>query len=113
MILQLRDNRGDRWRCTRRECRSEIALRTGTWLQGSKISYRDLILFIYCWSREMTSMKFVQHELELNHNTAIDFNIVRRKYIVWKHGPYIMVFYCSWELTWNSSGSRLEVHGVK
>ena len=25
--------------------------------------------------------------------------IVIRKDIVWKHGPYIMGFYCSWKLT--------------
>ena len=42
MVLQLRVYRGDRWRCNIRECRSELSLRTGTWLEGSRISCRDL-----------------------------------------------------------------------
>ena len=69
MVLQLRVDRGDWWRCNIRECRSEISLRTGTWLEGSRISCRDLVLFIYCWSREMTSARFLEHELELGQQS--------------------------------------------
>ena len=43
MVLQLRVDREDRWRCNIRECRSEITLRTGTWLEGSRISCHDLV----------------------------------------------------------------------
>ena len=57
MVLVLRDN-GDRWRCNRRDCRT----RNNTWLEGSKISYRDIVLLMYSWSREMTSVIFVEHE---------------------------------------------------
>ena len=41
-------------------------------LQGSGLQYRDIKLFIYAWSREMTSiMKFAQHELGLSSNTTV------------------------------------------
>ena len=73
MRLKLRD-KGDRWRCRSRACRTEVPLRKDTWLEGSRLSYRDLILFIYCWSREMTSIKFVEHELEICHEATVDFN---------------------------------------
>ena len=49
MTLQLRD-KGDRWRCHSRDCRTEVALRKDTWLEGSKLTYRD-ILFMYCWPK--------------------------------------------------------------
>ena len=83
MVLQLRVDRGDRWRCNIRECRSETSLRTGTWLEGSRISCRDLVLFIYCWSREMTSVKFVEHGLGLGHSSTVNFNNYLREVCAW------------------------------
>ena len=44
----------DRWRCRLRGCRSELGLPTGTFLQGSRISFEDVIHFIYCWANELT-----------------------------------------------------------
>ena len=38
-VLQLRDN-GDHWRCNRLDCRT----RKNTWREGSRISYRDMVL---------------------------------------------------------------------
>ena len=37
MTLQLR-YKGDRWRCHSRDCRTEVALRQDTWLEGSETS---------------------------------------------------------------------------
>ncbi|CAM1299959.1 Uncharacterised protein r2_g985 [Pycnogonum litorale] len=73
MILQLRDH-GDRWRCRQRACRTEVPLRKDTWLQGSRIAYGDIVLFIYCWSREMTTIKFAEHELGIGHDATVDYN---------------------------------------
>ena len=47
MTLSLTDRR-DRWRCDQVACKEEIAVRKGTWLQGSRLSYRQIVLFIYC-----------------------------------------------------------------
>ena len=73
MTLQLRD-KGDRWRCHSRDCRTEVALRKDTWLEGSKLAYRDIVLFIYCWSREYTKIIFVKEELGIGKDATIDFN---------------------------------------
>ena len=73
MVLQLRD-KGGRWRCHSRQCRTEVALRKNTWMEGSKLAYRDFILFIYCWSRKLTCVNFVEHELGINHCTTVDYN---------------------------------------
>ena len=73
MTLQLRD-KGDRWRCRIRECRTESSVRKDTWLEGSKLAYRDIILFIYCWSKQYTKIRFVQEELGVGKDATIDFN---------------------------------------
>lgn len=39
-----------RWRCRIRGCRHEKGKRVDTWLQGSRLPLRKIILFIYCWS---------------------------------------------------------------
>ena len=52
----------------------EIQIRQGTWLEGSRLSYRQIILFIYCWSKELTSIKFCEEELDMGKNAVIDWN---------------------------------------
>ena len=46
MILSVTNVR-ERWRCNHRECRENIPVRKNTWLQGSKLSFRQVVLFIY------------------------------------------------------------------
>ena len=36
-------------------------------------------IFIYCWSREMTSVKFVGHELGLGHSSTVNLIIIYKK----------------------------------
>ena len=73
MTLQLRDN-GDRWRGRSRQCRTESGLRIGTWLEHSRLPYRHISLFIYCWAYEMTSIQFCERELLMDKNTVVDWN---------------------------------------
>lgn len=73
MTLSLTDRR-DRWRCYQRSCLQDIPLRTGTWLQGSRLTYRQIILFIYCWSKELTSISFCECELGVAKDAVIDWN---------------------------------------
>jgi transposase-like protein len=73
MTLQL-TNSHDRWRCKRRQCREDLQLRSDTWLLGSKLSYRKVVLFIYCWTYEMTSVEFCDRELLIGKNATIDWN---------------------------------------
>ena len=73
MHLSLRD-KGDRWRCHIRGCRSEFGLRKDTWLASSHVPYQKIVLFIYAWSREMASIRYCEHELDLSHATTVDWS---------------------------------------
>ena len=37
------------------------------------------MLFCCCWSKESTSIKFCKHELGINKNTVVDWNIFARE----------------------------------
>lgn len=63
-----------RWRCRIRGCREERGLRTSNWLQGSRLSIRKIVLFVYAWSYEMTSIDFCQRELGIEASSVIDWN---------------------------------------
>lgn len=78
MTLSLTDTH-DRWRCSRRECREDIPVRMNTWLQGSKLSFRQVILFVYCWTKELTTIKFCENELEMSKLAVIDWNMYLRE----------------------------------
>lgn len=73
MTLSLSEKE-DRWRCRRKNCNKQIQLKSGTWLQGSHLTYREIILFIYCWSHEMTTIDFCKRELNISHPTVVDYN---------------------------------------
>ena len=46
MKLRLSDKE-DRWRCQKGGCNTQFQLKSGTWLEGSHVAYKDIILFIY------------------------------------------------------------------
>ena len=73
MTLSLRD-KGDRWRCSARGCCREVGLRKDTWLENWNLSYRSVVLFIYAWSKELTSMEYCKHELGIGHTTVVDWS---------------------------------------
>ena len=63
-----------RWRCRKLTCRSEINMRVGNWLEGSRIPYVTIVRFIYAWAFEYTSGEFCERELHLNPETTVDWN---------------------------------------
>ena len=67
-------DRQDRWQCCQGACQQDIPVRKGTPLEGSRLSYRQIVLFIYCWSKELTSIKFCECELEIGKRAVIDWN---------------------------------------
>jgi hypothetical protein len=73
MILSLSD-RQDRWRCSHSTCRLDIPIRQGTWLQGSRLPYRQIILFLYYWSQELTSISFCQLELGMSETATVQWS---------------------------------------
>ena len=79
MVLRLSDKE-DRWRCNVRDCRQQKQLKSGTWLHGTHLTYRQAVMFIYCWSREYTTHDFRRKELEMESETTIvDWNNYMRE----------------------------------
>jgi len=62
------------WKCNKKICRYEISVRKDTWLEGSRLPLRDILLFIYCWCKEKTSVKFCKEELNISARSAVDYN---------------------------------------
>jgi len=73
MTLSLTD-RQDRWKYGVRSCKENIPVRKGTWLEGSRLTHRQIVLFIYYWCYELTSITFCERELDISKGTVIDWN---------------------------------------
>src|ERR1043165_1953807 len=56
-------------------CRQDIHVRKGTWLEGSKVSFSQIVLFFYYWSKELTSIRFCEEEFEFCKEAVIDWNM--------------------------------------
>ena len=54
--------------------RLEVGLRKGTWLENSSLPLRKVVLFLYAWYREMTSITYCEHELGISHGSAVDWS---------------------------------------
>lgn len=72
MVLSI-TQKAERWRCNKSSCRSEIGIRKGTWLQGSRLPFDKIILFIYSWVNGYTSVNFCEKELEMASHTSTDW----------------------------------------
>lgn len=83
MTLQLTDSK-QRWRCSKRSCRTSYSVRCGTWLDHSKLPFQTIIYFIYCWSRELTSIQFCGKELGMSPATVVDWNNYLREICAWR-----------------------------
>lgn len=65
----------DRWRCNKKECRNQIQLKADTWLEGTHLKYNQIIMFIYSWAFEQTSIKYCQRELGIGSiESIVDWN---------------------------------------
>lgn len=66
----------------KRVCRKEYALRNGSWFINTKLPFVKMLRFIYCWSEEFTSMKFCEKQININQETAVDWNNYMREVCV-------------------------------
>ena len=68
------------WRCSKRGCNEKISsIRKGTWLDGTTLKYFTTLIFMYCWTKEYTSIQFCHDELAMGKNQIIDFNNYMRE----------------------------------
>lgn len=66
------------WACMKSQCRKKINIRTGTWFDGTRLSFVTAIRFWYCWAKELTSIKWCQEELDISAHTTIEWNAYMR-----------------------------------
>ncbi|XP_066908543.1 uncharacterized protein [Halyomorpha halys] len=62
------------WRCRSVHCAQRISIRKGTWFSGSKLPFTTTLRFIYCWSQNLTSIKWGKQQLDLSMKTVVDWN---------------------------------------
>uniref|UniRef100_A0A5S6Q5B5 ISXO2-like transposase domain-containing protein n=1 Tax=Trichuris muris TaxID=70415 RepID=A0A5S6Q5B5_TRIMR len=62
----------------RQAAEKNIAVRSGTWCQGSKLPLRKIVQFLYAWSKEYTTCTFCVQELDMAPSTAVQWNLAAR-----------------------------------
>ena len=67
------------WKCNKNDCRQTVGLRVGNWLEDTRLSIVTIVRFMYCWAFELTSIKWCERELEMNHETTVDWNMYYRE----------------------------------
>ena len=80
--MKLSYSDGVRFRCDLKSCRFKKSIRKGTWFENSRLSFLTILRFIYCWSKELTSINFCSEQLNMNHNTVVDWNNYLREVCV-------------------------------
>lgn len=48
-------------------------------MKGSKLPFRQICFFIYCWSKELTSIAFCQNEMDISHSCVVEQSMVLRE----------------------------------
>eukprot|EP00731_Ephydatia_muelleri_P003003 Em0001g3003a len=65
------------WRCPRKGCRQEVALREGTFFEGSRLGIETIMRIVYLWSVK-TPLGKMREEIEFAAQTAVDwYNFIR------------------------------------
>ena len=64
-LMTLKYDISFKWKCQKRSCRESFSIRKNTWLDGSYLSFNATLTFIYCWTKEYTSINFCIEELRL------------------------------------------------
>ena len=56
------------------KCKMAISIRTGTWLEGSRVHLHKIVYFILSWTKKLTTIKFVEENIGMGRNSAVNFN---------------------------------------
>ena len=72
---------GKTWRC--RECSTETTIRSGSFFEGSHLSFTTLVELLYWWTTE-AMQKVVMRELDIAAQTIVDwFSFIREVCWLW------------------------------
>ena len=58
------------WEC--KPCKQQVGVRVGSWFVNTKLPFLTIVRFIYCWSKELTSIAWCEEQLEISLPTAVD-----------------------------------------
>ncbi|VDN58144.1 unnamed protein product [Dracunculus medinensis] len=73
-VAKLHFNKHIYWRCSKRTCQRKMRIRSGNWLEGSRIPISTILRFMRCWCEDLTSIEWCQRELKLSKDTTVDWN---------------------------------------
>lgn len=48
------------------------------------MDFRKIVLFLYCWTKQLTSIQFCEDELGISHATTVDWNNFAREVCAWR-----------------------------
>lgn len=71
-----------RWNCNTRGCRQKIGIRSGSWFSNTRLPFLKMLRFIYCWSEELTSVKWCDKQIGIVIGTCVDWNNYMREVCV-------------------------------
>jgi hypothetical protein len=75
---------GNEWRCNKSSCNQKIGIRVETWLSGSRLEFEKIVHFIFCWAHKLTTIQFCEKQLNISHDSTVDWNNYMRAVCVWK-----------------------------
>ena len=65
-----------------KSCQQKVNMHVVNWFVNSRISFLQALRFMFCWTEEMTSVKFCEKHLQLSNNTVNDWNNYLREVCV-------------------------------
>ena len=65
------------WEC--KPCKQQVGVRVGSWFVNTKLPFLTIVRFIYCWSKELTSIAWCEEQLEISLPTTVDWNMYLRE----------------------------------
>ena len=80
--MKLYHGERQQWKCNTKGCGQRLGLRSGSWFSNTKIPFLKMLRFMYCWSEEMTSVKFCEKQLDISIATTVDWNSYMREVCV-------------------------------
>ena len=69
------------WKCNVKTCKKKINIRVGNWFVDTRIPFLTAVRFFYCWSEELTSIKWCHDQLNMAQATTVDWNSYIREAI--------------------------------
>ena len=68
-----------RWLCHNKKCKKQIEAKVGTYFAKQNITFVNALRFMYCWSYELSSVKFCKTHIGCSGRTTVDWSNFMRE----------------------------------